>query len=340
MSFSIKTHQLIHTIVRILLLVFFFFLPSLPLTNSKSLKALPSPFTQTTQMPGTLPFHLIMDSLTEFVGTVKAKKAKAALRHRRTSRLKTLMHVLEACAALFVLLSWCSGGGLSPAFDSTVVHSLRLLHILRRPLSVFVLINVLIVVIVLLSSTGNEKNKTGPAADFSERIYDEYLSRQGTGPTQATSDLPWVPEKSPEETSAENLQIVPYVAVEAKPDEPEKPVEPEVSQVVRSTPIIRATIEKEGRHYRRTRSELAARPCRRAEDRALTRSMTENRRAAAGGDPPRRSVDDLSNEEFNRTVENYISRTRWVLQRELMADLTVVSHSDSNINMALTVGNR
>lgn len=35
-----------------------------------------------------------------------------------------------------------------------------------------------------------------------------------------------------------------------------------------------------------------------------------------------REVDDLSNEEFKRTVESYIAKTKWFLQKEITADLT------------------
>lgn len=277
-----------------------------------------------------------MDSCAEFVDTVKVGKAKAARRGRKTGQFKSLVHVAEACLAMLVLLSWCSGGGLSVALD----HSLRLFHLLGRPLPVFLLSNCIIVVIVILSRIEDRKQKTGAAADSSGGIYDEYLSYAGT--TQVTGARPLELEESTEETSQKNLQIVPYVA-EAKPAAPTKPTEPEVSRAISTTPNVVTTAVKDGgRNYGRTRSALAVRSCRHEHGRALRRSTTENGRDMAPARPPRRSVDDLSNEEFNQMVENHIARTRRFLQRELMADPTanVPTGSHHNVSdMAVAVRN-
>lgn len=271
-----------------------------------------------------------MDSSAKFLDTVKAE---AVLRHRRTSRLKTLMAVLEACSVLLVLLSCCSGSSLSLAVDSTVYHSLRLLHLFRRPLWAFLLSNAIIIAVAILSVTDDGRQKTGTAAEFSDRIYDEYISRRRI--TQVDSLHFPVMEKSPEETSANNAQIVPYVAEpEPKPEPKPEPAELNVSWVS-SASAVTATGATGERHHRRTRSAaLTVKSCRAAGDRALRRSMTEKGLRTARCRLERRSVDDLSNEEFNRTVENYIARTRWFLKKEMMADLTVVpieSYRNSNV---------
>ncbi|OWM75045.1 uncharacterized protein LOC116214495 [Punica granatum] len=280
-------------------------------------------------------------SSAEFINTVKAEKAKATLRYQRMSQLKILMHVVEACVALFILISWCSGGGFSLVVDSSIDRSRRLLDLLRKPFTVFILSNIIIVVIALLSGSGagsDRKQKTGPEANLSDRIYDEYLSRRGA--THVNSVHTLVPEKSLDEVGpANNLQIVPYVAEQ---QEPAKPVAYKVSRVpVSSSSAVTVAEEGSPRHYRRTRSAVVAKPCRQENDWVLRRSMTENGRTTARGELARApSVDDLSNEEFNQKVESYIARTRWFLQRELMADPTVVpKESHNNSSMAVIVRN-
>ncbi|KAK4768674.1 hypothetical protein SAY87_003815 [Trapa incisa] len=273
--------------------------------------------------------HFNMDS--RAVDTVKARKGKAARRRLRFRQFKALMQALEASLAAALLLSWLLDGGMSLTID----HFLGLFHLTKRPLLVFFLINCIIMVIFLLSTSGDRNQKFVVAAGFHEPIYDEYLSRRRTAPV--------LTEEVTEETTGNNFQIVPYVAeVKVKTTVAAKSSTLKVS----SPKIVLAAVEEREKNYRRTKSALAVRPGRHQIDRELQRSMTKNRQGkitgGCGGGSPRRSVlvDSLSNEEFNRTVENYIARIRLNLQRELMADevLPTASH-DSSANMDMAARN-
>ncbi|KAK4751396.1 hypothetical protein SAY87_004878 [Trapa incisa] len=268
-----------------------------------------------------------MESTT--VDTVKAGKAKAARGRHRVGQFKSIIHALEAVFAVLIFLSWFSGGSFSLAVD----QSLRLFHVLNRPLTVFFLSNCIIVAIFLLSTSGDGNQKTTAAAGFPDRIYDDLTLRRNS---------PAPMENLTENTSVNNLKIVPYVNEgKAEFTPATDAIPPEVSSGKKT--ILPSFKERE-KNDRRTRSGLIVRPSRHEDGRALQRSMTDDSRGMVTGSPSPRPVvpvDVLSNEEFNRRVDNYIARTRWIQKRELMADLReellLKSGHDGGVNMALTV---
>lgn len=255
---------------------------------------------------------------------VKAEKAKAMRRYQRTRELRTLAHVLELLLALF-LLSWYSSG-LSAAAGGFLR---RLAGLLARPLVVFLISNGIIAIIVFLAGKNDDRRHRREP----HHIYDEYLSarRASGGGGVSTGTV-----AAPDETHVDK-QIVPYEA----PPPHEKIITEVPLPLSESDPPPLTAVEKDAgeedvvrpaaaeKRYRRTRSEVTgeeeeprAELCRWATDNGRPKPLRGEER------PPSSSVEDLSNEEFNLTVEKYIAKTKWFLREEIMAEDAVLrSHS-------------
>ncbi|KAI3432059.1 uncharacterized protein J3R85_007732 [Psidium guajava] len=265
---------------------------------------------------------------------VKAEKAKAMRRYQRIRNLRTLAHALELLVALF-LLSWYYSSGLSAAAGGFLR---RVAGLLAKPLVVFLICNGIIVIIVFLA----RKNDDRRHRQEPHHIYDEYLSaRRASGGGGSTGTV-----AAPDETHVDK-QIVPY---EAPPphekiitevplpapasDPPPLTAEPAVEETAGEEDVVRpasaAASAAAEKRYRRTRSEVTV-----EEPRAeLCRSATDNGRPPKPlrGEEGPSSVEDLSNEEFNLTVEKYIAKTKWLLREEIMAEDAVLRFHSVAVN--------
>ncbi|XP_030527288.1 uncharacterized protein LOC115738717 [Rhodamnia argentea] len=275
-----------------------------------------------------------MDSVSphEF-DVVKAEKAKAMCRYQRTRKLRILAHALELLLVL-VLLSWYYSG-LSAAAGCFLR---RLAGLLVKPLVVFLISNGIIVVIVFLARK-NDDRRHGPEQ---HRIYDEYLSARRASGGGGSSGMVAAPEEThvdkqivPYETPLPPEKIikeVPLPVPESNP--PPMTADPVVEKGAGEEHVVRpaaaaAAAAAENR-YRRTRSEVTGEEEPRAE---LCRSATDNGRPKPlRGEGKPSSVEDLSNEEFNLTVEKYIAKTKWHLREEIMAEDAVLSCHSVAVN--------
>ncbi|XP_030446575.2 uncharacterized protein LOC115669515 [Syzygium oleosum] len=256
--------------------------------------------------------------------SVKAEKAKAMRRYRRSRKLKTLAHALEVLAAL-LLLSWYSSG-LSAAAGGFLR---RLASLLAKPLVVFLISNGIIGVILFLAGKNDDRGHRHEPS----HIYEEYLSaRRAPGGGYLGTMA------APDETHVDK-QIVPYEAPPAhekiirevplpapEPDPLPSTVVPAVEKGAAegelgpgAAPPARPAAAAEKR-YRRTRSEVTGGE-EEEEEEEEGKPRAELRRSATDNGRPRPpSVEDLSNEEFNLTVEKYIAKTKWFHREEIMAE--------------------
>lgn len=241
---------------------------------------------------------------------VKAEKARSLRQYPRNKMLKAFLRVSEICAALFLLAYYSSGISLSAATTGDSFG--RVVALLAKPLSVFLLSNAIIITVIVLSGKDTER---GPVRD----VYDEYIAHRRTFPRNSTAT-----ETLPEETVVDK-QIVLYSSppvcentaptatdLEAHRDEATAEVT-ETNRVVEKLPVV-----------------PLAKQCRRTQTMATTRVQRELRLSSSRSDSGLRNravlhrrpcaVEELSDEEFNRRVEKYIERTRMLLRKEKMAD--------------------
>lgn len=263
--------------------------------------------------------------------SVKAEKAEAMLRYRWNRNLKTLAHALELLVAL-LLVSWYSG--LSAAAGDFL---LRLAGLLTRPLVVFLISNGIIGMILFSARKSDDRRHPHEPS----HIYDEYLSARRASGGGSSPDTVATPDEV-----HEDKQIVPYEAFPAhekiitevplpapEPDPLPLTVGPAVEKgageedvAPGAVPLAAAAAE---RRYRRTRSEVTAGEGEEWPRAELRRWATDNGRPSpsrGAGEEERRppspspSVGDLSDEEFNLTVENFIAKTKCFLREEIMAE--------------------
>ncbi|KAF8022797.1 hypothetical protein BT93_F0340 [Corymbia citriodora subsp. variegata] len=256
--------------------------------------------------------------------SVKVEKAKAMRRYHRSRKLKILARTLELLVAL-VLVSWYSSGLSAAAAD----FLRRLATLLAKPLVVFLISNGIIGIIVFSAVKNDERQPRHEPP----HIYEEDLS----APRASGGGSPGTME-APDETHVEK-QIVPYEAPPAQekiitevplpvPESYPLPltVGPAAEKGAGGEDVPRGAAEK---RYRRTWSEVTTRDGEEEPRAALRRSATDNGRPRPSRrgvreeertTPPPPSVEKLSNEEFNLTVEKYIAQTRRLLREEIMAD--------------------
>ncbi|KAK3425353.1 hypothetical protein EUGRSUZ_F01877 [Eucalyptus grandis] len=228
---------------------------------------------------------------------VKAEKARSLRRYPRNKMLKAFLRVSEICAALFLLAYYSSGISLSAATTGDSFG--RVVALLAKPLSVFLLSNAIIITVIVLSGKDTERR---PVRD----VYDEYIAHRRTFPRNSTAT-----ETLPEETAVDK-QIVLYSSPPAHRDEATAEVT-ETNWVVEKLPVV-----------------PLAKQCRRTQTMATTRVQRELRLSSSRSDSGLRNravlhrrpcaVEELSDEEFNRRVEKYIERTRMLLRKEKMAN--------------------
>ncbi|XP_059635289.1 uncharacterized protein LOC132277450 [Cornus florida] len=236
------------------------------------------------------------------IDNVKVEKEKAMMRYRRRRKIAKVLRLLEVCVALAVLSWW------SARLPTAVLLSGEYL-LQQLPVSLssthiaFLIGNAIAVAIYLLSRQNDPGDNGGFATDF----YDEYI--QSSGNRQRTTTVPdgkMTPETAEETTNHDRQMVVSENAVTKL-----------------ETAMKQAT--KEIRRFQRTQSEKLKREIRAKPRRELRRSETDNDRSTvlSGG---RRSmssfdtVDTLSNEEFQQTIDAVIAEHRRSLWTQKVVD--------------------
>ncbi|GLT58002.1 hypothetical protein SLA2020_309300 [Shorea laevis] len=263
---------------------------------------------------------------------VKAEKAKALRRFSRRQTLTKLLLLLCELLLAFFLLSWLS---------KRIPYALQIsrdfvrgsVPVLDRPLFWFMLVNLLILVIFVLSFrktsspdiydeyTGSCWNATGNTAE--EPVEDAVVDKQVILEDNAVLEKRDVLETVTEESE----RVVSPVKEDTLSTVTETEVTVSAVTVAETKPAFGTVMVVEKKDYRRSRSEMSKnfRSKNRLE---LQRSDTTIRgqMVIAGTESWRKSMNHLSNEEFRLTIESFIAeRKKTLILENRASSLALVS---------------
>ncbi|XP_057501717.1 uncharacterized protein LOC130785548 [Actinidia eriantha] len=214
---------------------------------------------------------------------MKAEKASAMRWFNRLQTAARLFRLLEICLAL-VLLSWISAR-LQFAVRISGEYFWKLIPVVVSPLFIFLLTNA--IVITLLAKSGQT-----PAINNAETdLYNQFIVNTEKTVNSEPGKSPPAPEW--EEIVYEDKQVI--------------------SEVSAIFTIGANSVSADVKNFRRSQSEKFEReywekPCER-----IRRSVTEKLQRAVDSvetteDQAAHLVEELSNEEFKRTVEEFIAK--------------------------------
>lgn len=228
---------------------------------------------------------------------VKAEKANAMRRYNRLQSIARLFRLAEVCLAL-VFLSWtCTRLPLVVKISGEFIR--RLAGIVSNPLFVFVICNGIIA--ALIANSGRFSGENNAAGDADSSLYDEFVRNNENRAKPLGEDAPR------EEIVYEDKQVI-FSQPNAISPACESHSNRDVSTVSDSDPEVES---QNRRVYRRSKSEKLARE--KSEGGILRRSETEKfqERENLGEKIQARGLypeDELSNEEFQRTIEEFIAK--------------------------------
>ncbi|GLU04479.1 hypothetical protein SLE2022_216220 [Rubroshorea leprosula] len=249
---------------------------------------------------------------------VKAEKAEAIRRFNQMQTLKKLVVLLCKVLLAFFLLS-CLSKRIPHALKNTGGLVRGFVLILNRSLFCFMLVNLLILVIFVLScrKTNNSSN-----------IYDQYAISSRSATENATEELVEEPVVDKHIIIADNAVLKKRAVVETLTDEPSEravfPVQQDALSTVTKTKgtvgavtvtekkrAVGAVMEAKKGGYQRSRSEMSTnfgnktRPELRRSETTIYGEMV-----VASTESPRKSMDHLSSEEFRFEVESFIAKLK------------------------------
>ncbi|XVE56084.1 hypothetical protein DITRI_Ditri03aG0208800 [Diplodiscus trichospermus] len=253
---------------------------------------------------------------------VKAEKEDALWRYNMERKLRIGLRLTVFFLALF-LLSW-------PWFPTLIPDTIKVAGDFRRrfistfnkPLFTFVLVNVIILVVYMLSSQKQTQNQTTSSPD----IYDEYVSSRRSIPTSAIDTT----ALATEETIVDKQIILMENAVAFSPvKQPQTTVDTVTEKKISLSPqhtTTRTVLTKTEPAVSST--EVKKKDCRRSRSmvsefrnkgfRELRRSETAISRELkiSGREPPRKSMDEMSSEEFQWIIDSFIAERKRTLLQE------------------------
>ncbi|KAL4274068.1 hypothetical protein GQ457_13G019780 [Hibiscus cannabinus] len=229
---------------------------------------------------------------------VKAEKEDALWRYNLDRKLRFGLRFFGFLLLLF-LLSW-------PFFPTLVLHAVQAAGDFRRsfvsafnkPLFTFIVVNIIIVAVYILS--GPKKNRR---QSTSNDIYDEYVTFHRSTPASTVSNSP---------VMVENAVAVSQV-------KPKKQQQPTESRTMAKTKAEVSPTEVKPKQYRRTRSMVSGYRQERRRDREFRRSETDVRSresAVSAIEPPRKSMEEMSSEEFRLIIDSFIAERKKSLIQE------------------------
>ncbi|KAK8580012.1 hypothetical protein V6N13_143153 [Hibiscus sabdariffa] len=252
---------------------------------------------------------------------VKAEKEDALWRYNMGRKLKIGFRLTGFLLALFLFrTSW---------FPIFILHTLEVAGYFRRrfvstfnePLLAFVLVNFIISLVYILSSP-KQTQKQATSTD----IYDEYVqsSRQSI-PTSAaaTEEITWdkqiIFDEKPSPLCAEKpleTTVDSYTIREANISLSPTTVDRTVTVVKKTKPAVSSSELKEN-EYRRSRSmDSESRKQRPTEFRRSESAIGSRELVISGAEPPRKSMDEMSSEEFQLSIESFIAERKKILVQE------------------------
>ncbi|OMO87534.1 hypothetical protein CCACVL1_08951 [Corchorus capsularis] len=273
---------------------------------------------------------------------VKAEKEDALWRYNMERKLKTIGLNFCGVFSVLFLLSWSFFPTLIPDTLGVAEDFLRrFISTFNKPLFTFLLLNFIILVVYLLSNQKQtQKQITNPD------IYDEYVSSRRSAPASAVSAafVPYSPP--PEETVVDKQIVLVENAVAVSPVKQQrstvietvKETKRSLSPVKEQPTTITAVNTKHNKpavpypteefiiktkEYRRSRSMVSESRNQRPH-REFRRSETAVGRELVVSDrePPRKSMDEMSSEEFQSIIESFIAERKKTLLQENTAHFT------------------
>ncbi|KAE8659899.1 CYP722 protein [Hibiscus syriacus] len=254
---------------------------------------------------------------------VMVRKEDALCKYNMEWNLKIGVSFIGFLLVLF-LLPW----SLFPTVEVAGDFARYLVSTFNKPLFAFILVNSIIIVVYVLS---NQNQSWKPTA--SPDIYDEYLSSRRSVPTSAATTA--APAK--EETMVDKQIILVENAValvspvEQQPTiggcdtvtEAKRSVSPVKQQPPPTENRTAPTEVIKQKEYRRSRSLVSesrnqrSRMFRRSETAMISREMM-----VTGSEPPRKSMDEMSSEEFQSIIDSFIAEKKKTLMQENTAHYT------------------
>ncbi|KAL6993545.1 hypothetical protein U1Q18_011658 [Sarracenia purpurea var. burkii] len=237
------------------------------------------------------------------IDNVKAEKATAMRRYNRFRTVARFFRIAEICLVL-VLLSWISAR-LPFAAKISGEYFRKLIAVIVSPPFIFLISNA--IVITLLAKSG----KT-PAVDNAEpNLYDEFVKNIETGIDYETESCPPVP--ATEEIVYQDKQII--------SDSEMNNITPKRSEVPILVDTVSGVKTLKRSQTENLKREISEKPCG-----SLRRSVTDKcLKVMDSGEVPAETlclVDELSNEEFQRTVEDFIAKQVKFHKEEKLAIVT------------------
>ncbi|GMI82536.1 hypothetical protein like AT5G66440 [Hibiscus trionum] len=259
---------------------------------------------------------------------VKVEKEDALWRYNMERNLRIGLNFGGFLLLLFLLL-W----SLLPAL---IPHTVEIAGDFRRylvstfnnPLFIFILVNIIILVVYVLSHR-NQIQKPTATTD----IYDEYVSSRPSVPTSAVA----TPAPSRDEATVDKqIILVENAAALVSPVKQQcesggrdtiteiKPSVSPVKQQRRPTENRTAPTEViKQKEYGRSRSMVSeSRNQRTREFRRSETAMISRELVVSGAEPPRKSIDEMSSEEFRSIIDSFIAEKKKSLMQENTAHCT------------------
>ncbi|XWS14546.1 hypothetical protein CRYUN_Cryun35bG0019200 [Craigia yunnanensis] len=256
---------------------------------------------------------------------VKAEKEDALWRYNMERKLRIGLRLTGFLLALF-LLSWSWFPTLIP--DTVEVagdFGRRFVSTFNKPLFTFVLVNFIILVIYILSSQKQtQKHTTTP------NIYYEYVRSFRNIPTSTVANA----TPSTEETMVDKQIVLVENAVALSPVRQLRTTVDTVTETkislspvkqpttirtvhTKTKPAVSSTEVKQ-KDYQRTRSMVSE--SRKQRPREFRRSETAISRelVISGIEPPRKSMDEMSSEEFQLIIDSFIAERKKTLLQETL----------------------
>ncbi|KAE8654019.1 CYP722 protein [Hibiscus syriacus] len=281
-----------------------------------------------------------MDSF-EF-DNVKAEKEDALWRYNMEKKLRSGFQFI-GFLLVFLFISWSWFPTLIPDIVR-VAGDLRLRfdNTLNEPLPIFIILNIIILIVCVLSS----QKQTQKQSD----IYEEYVdSRQSIMPASAVEDDTTVDRQivaaenavavttGAEETTAEKQIVLVENAVAVA--ETKRSLSPRKRQqqqqqpstmslaltVTKPKPVITSTEKANRKEYGRTRSVLSESGNRRPrwQFKKSEMAMMGRELMVSTTEPSRKSLDEMSNDEFRLIVDSFIAERRKILIQENCMSIVV-----------------
>ncbi|KAK8485725.1 hypothetical protein V6N11_063484 [Hibiscus sabdariffa] len=237
---------------------------------------------------------------------VKAQKEDASWRYNAEMKLRIGLRFFGFLLVLFLLTC--------PWFPTLILDTVqaagdfrrRFVSTVSKPLFKFIALNIIIVAVYVLSSPEMTHKR-----NFTDDIYDEYVSSRrsiyaSTVVTAAISNSPIAVVENAVAVSQVDTVTETKMSLWTVKQQPTK-----IRTVAKTKPEV-SSAEFKPKQYRRTRSMVSESQHERPRDRKFRRSETvvSRRELASCIKPPRKSMEEMSSEEFQSIIDSFIAERK------------------------------